>query len=181
MRTVFEFSPTDIDCDSYDFKYQPELTEVLDGIDTDFNQDIINQIVLWKVNRYAPIDVETLKLINRISKKETEIDTALLGDIFLRLLHTSQKGIRLAMASAILRFKNPKVYQIIDQRAYRFLFGKELKYDLKDINMQICLYTDYLDKMKDACKLYNVEFENADRVFYAMDKEFNKELKLKGF
>ncbi|MEI6556178.1 MAG: hypothetical protein WCL70_11360 [Paludibacter sp.] len=181
MQTIFDFTPIDIDCNSYDYKYQPELTEVLDGIDTDFNQDIINQIVLWKVNRYASIDVETMKLINRISKKDTEIDTALLGDIFLRLLHTSQKGIRLAMASAILRFKNPKVYQIIDQRVYRFLFGKELKYDLKDINMQICLYTDYLSKLKEACKLFSVDFENADRVFYAMDKKINKEINLNGF
>ncbi|MDO9154127.1 MAG: hypothetical protein Q7U47_10575 [Paludibacter sp.] len=181
MQTIFEFSLTDIDCNSYDYKYQPEQTEALDLIDTDFNQEIINQIVLWKVNRYAPIDVETMKLINRISKKDTEIDIALLGEIFLHLLHYSQKGIRLAMVSTILRFKNPKVYQIIDQRVYRFLFGKELKYDLKDINMQICLYTDYLDKMKEACQLYNVEFENADRVFFAMDKKFNKDIKLNGY
>lgn len=181
METIFDFIPADIDCNSFVYKYQPELTEVLDEIETDFNQDIINQIVLWKVNRYAPIDVETMKLINRISKKDTEIDIALLGAIFIRILHSDQKGIRLAMASTILRFKNPKVYQIIDQRVYRFLFGKVLKYDLKDINMQICLYTDYLNRMKEACKQYNVEFENADRVFYEMDKKFNKDIKLNGY
>lgn len=181
MQTIFDFSLTDIDYNFSDYKYQPELTEILDGIDTDFNQDIINQIVLWKVNRYAPIDVETMKLINRISKKDTEIDIALLGEILLRLLHSDQKGIRLAMASAILRFKNPKIFQIIDQRAYRFVCGKELKYDLKDKNSQICLYTDYLSKLKEACKLYNVDFENADRVFYAMDKKNNKEINLNGY
>ena len=181
MQTIFELSPNEIDCNSYDYKYQPALTQALDQIDSDFDQDIINKIVLWKVNRYAPIDIETMKVINRISKNDTEIDSALLDDIFLRLLNKEQKGIRLPMLSAILRFKNPNVYQVIDQRAYRFVCGKELIYDLKDINMQICLYLDYLDKMKEACKLYNVEFKNADRVFYTMDKKYNKDIKLKGY
>jgi len=47
--------------------------------------------------------------------------------------------------------------------------------------MQICIYTDYLDRMKEACKQYNVEFENADRVFYEMDKKVNKDIKLNGY
>lgn len=42
-------------------------------------------------------------------------------EILRKLLMTP--GIRLPMASTILRFKNPNVYQIIDQRAYRFLTG----------------------------------------------------------
>ena len=34
------------------------------------------------------------------------------------------KGIDLAMASTILRFRNPNVFQIIDKRAYRAVYGK---------------------------------------------------------
>jgi hypothetical protein len=36
------------------YKYQPELTGRLDRVgDLDFTQELINEIVLWKVNRYA--------------------------------------------------------------------------------------------------------------------------------
>ncbi len=44
-------------------KYQFELTTVLDNLTTDFNQETINQIVLWKVNRYAEIPANTLEKI----------------------------------------------------------------------------------------------------------------------
>ena len=89
----------------------------------------INEIILWKVNRYAAIDTETLKLINQIKKEDTQLNTELTCAILLRLLGKYQKGVRLAMASTILRFKNPKVYQIIDQRVYRFIYKEQiLKY-----------------------------------------------------
>lgn len=35
------------------YKYQEELTPKLDELEADFNQEIINEIALWKVNRYV--------------------------------------------------------------------------------------------------------------------------------
>lgn len=36
------------------YQYQPKLTKYLDGLDAQpFGQGIVNEIVLWKVNRYA--------------------------------------------------------------------------------------------------------------------------------
>lgn len=181
MLTIYDISPTADDLQNSLYNYQTSLTSKLDELNADFNQETINEIVLWKLNRYAAIDNETLSLINQIKKGDTEINPELTGSIFLRLLGREQKGIRLAIASTILRFKNPKVYQIIDQRAYRFLYGKELKYSDNDINEQICLYLDYLQKLKDVCREHNIDFETADRVLYTMDKIYNPDEKLVGY
>ena len=106
---------------------------------------------------------------------------SLTGDILISLLSKNQKGVRLAMASTILRFRNPKVYQIIDQRVYRIIYGKELKYPESNIDLQIKIYLDYLDKLKEVCAKYSIKFEEADRILYKMDKEYNRDMKLKGY
>lgn len=46
----------------YDYEYQSELTNKLDFINSDFSQEIINEIVLWKINRYAKLSSETIEL-----------------------------------------------------------------------------------------------------------------------
>jgi thermostable 8-oxoguanine DNA glycosylase len=181
MRTIYDIRPSKEDLENTLYNYQLSLTSKLDSLDADFNQEIINEIVLWKINRYAAIDQETFALINQIKKSDTEIKHDLVGSIFLKLLGRDQKGIRLAIASTILRFKNPKVYQIIDQRVYRFLYGKELNYSVNDINEQICLYLDYLEKLKEVCRDCNIDFEIADRVLYTMDKIYNPDEKLTGY
>ena len=137
-------------------------------MNTDFDQNIINEIVLWKVNRYVSLETETIELINRI-KNDAQLNEELTRNILLKLLKT--KGVRLAMASTILRFRNPKVYQIIDQRVYRLIYGDELKYPLNDFYKQIDIYLDYLQKLKEASKAHNIAFEVADRVLYTMDKK----------
>ena len=40
----------------------------------DFSQEKLNEIVLWKVNRYAEFDESLIELINSIDKDETKID-----------------------------------------------------------------------------------------------------------
>ena len=160
------------------YKYQKELTPKLDVLEADFNQEIINEIVLWKVNRYALIDEETLRLLNKIKKTDTELDEDLTKQILERLLEKDQKGIQLAMASTILRFKNPKIYQIIDQRVYRFIYGNEMEYSTS-IDKQIKRYLEYLELLTIKCDLYKIPFEEADRVFYEADKEFNKDIPIK--
>ncbi len=38
------------------YSYQPQLTKELDDIgDASFDQALVNEIILWKVNRYARI------------------------------------------------------------------------------------------------------------------------------
>ena len=155
--TIFELNPTREELQLDDWKYQPELTEKLDNIEDDFDQAIINEIVLWKVNRYANLSHNSLQLLNKINKDATTLDHSLTTDVLLELL--TQKGVRLAMASTILRFKNPNIYQIIDQRAFRFLTGKTLEYPERDLNQQINFYIEYLEKLNEACRTLKMNFK----------------------
>ena len=168
-----------IDCKIEDYKYQTLITPELDNLDGDFDQNIINEIVLWKVNRYALIESETLKLLNRIKKEDKVLDKELTREILFELLGKGHKGIRLAMASTILRFKNPNIYQIMDQRVYRFIFGKDLKYSLTNIEEQVELYFEYLEKLKEVCEKNKIDFREADIILYMMDKKHNDGKKLK--
>ena len=59
----FRFQKSD-----YEFDYQKNLTQKLDNNKSDFTQDTLNEIVLWKVNRYAQLDKELINLINSIDK-----------------------------------------------------------------------------------------------------------------
>ena len=181
MKTIFEITPNENDLDISSFKYQEDLTKKLDKINSDFNQEILNEIILWKVNRYAQFNQETIDLINKINPKDEIINSSLTGEILMNLLGKEQKGVRLAMASTILRFRNPKIYQIIDQRVYRFIYGKELKYSESNLNLQIETYLSYLDKLKEVCLNYNIKFEDADRILYKMDKDYNKDINLNGY
>lgn len=181
MLTIYDIQPTLENLGNSTYSYQADLTSKLDSLDADFNQAIINEIVLWKVNRYAEIDSYTLKLINQIKKNDTHFDLELTCSILMHLLGKEQKGVRLAMASTILRFKNPNVYQIIDQRVYRFLYGEELKYSDTNINEQINIYLDYLQKLKAVCIEFNLDFKTADRILYSMDKIYNVDENLKGY
>ena len=70
-----------------------------------FNQSMINKIVLFKVNRYAEIPDHILDELNKISSKGRVIDKELTRSVLHKLL--MQKGIRMAMASTILRFSIP--------------------------------------------------------------------------
>ncbi len=175
IKTIKTFS--EVDSQIEDYSYQDLLTPKLDGLKGDFNQEIINEIVLWKVNRYAKMESKTLELLNKITKEDKVLDKELLRNILIQLL--GQKGIRLAMASTILRFKNPNLYQIIDQRVYRFIYGKELKYSLSNIEEQINVYLEYLEKLKSDCEEKDIPFSEADRILYMMDKKHNSGKKLK--
>ena len=84
----------------------------------------MNEIVLWKVNRYAEFDESLIELINSIDKDETKIDIDKTKQILKGLLKTN--GVQLAMASTILRYRNPNIYQIIDQRVYRVIYENQI-------------------------------------------------------
>ena len=166
--------------EDYDFNYQKKLTEQLDLLSTEFDQNIINQIVLWKVNRYVDVPSELLDKLNLIKKDDTVLDEQLTISILTLMLQT--RGIQLPMASTILRFKNRHIYQIIDQRVFRILYSKSLNVTYSNtensINKSINLYFTYLNDLKRISKKYNIRFEEIDRVLYKADKRLNKKEKL---
>ena len=159
--------------DSTPNNYQPELTTKLDALSGDFDQAILNEIVLWKVNRYVGLGESIFQLINELPTHFDEEKTIAVLKVLLE-----QPGIRLPMASTILRFKNPDIYQIIDQRVYRLLYGESLK-NSTNIEKQINLYLDYLSELKAVCKAKSIPFAHSDRILYNVDKRINKAVKLK--
>ena len=64
METINSVSHIKIQIE--DYSYQDLLTPKLDSLKSDFDQEIINEIVLWKVNRYAQIKPEALDLLNEL-------------------------------------------------------------------------------------------------------------------
>ena len=165
------------------FDYQKELTKKLDKTKSQFNQELLNEIVLWKVNRYALFNSTLINEINTISSWKV-LNEEKTHEILTSLLKT--KGVQLAMASTILRFRNPNIFQIIDQRAYRVIEGSPLKLSQINetsrdttINKQIKIYIDYLKKIKKECKKLDIDFDDADRVLYIIDKNINKSVKIK--
>lgn len=162
-----------------EFEFQPELTVKLDTLTGPFNQQIINEIVLWKINRYAELSEHSLSLLNRVSSDDKTIDENLTKEILKNLL--GERGIRLPMASTILRFKNPNIYQIIDQRVFRIINGIEYRssYSENRIDKEIELYLGYLRKLREVSEKHKIDFSKADRVLYNADKDLNKEIKIK--
>ena len=103
-KTVYDKDFKILDND-YEFDYQLELTKKLDSDITDFSQNRLNEILLWKVNRYARFDDGLIGEINSIGPYEEQMDLEKTKRILKMLLKTN--GVQLAMASSILRFRNP--------------------------------------------------------------------------
>lgn len=182
-KTVFDKDFRILDSD-FAFDYQSELTKKLDSDSTDFDQNRLNEIVLWKVNRYAEFDNKLIHELNGISPHQQQMDLEKTKQILKMLLRT--KGVQLAMASTILRFRNPKIYQIIDQRVYRIIYnGQELILSNylsdKNIDNQIELYLKYLVDLKQVCLDLKIDFEKADRVLFMADRRVNKKHKLRNY
>ena len=158
------------------YSFQPVLTKKLDSNNQDFDQQTINEIVLWKVNRYAELTEQCLDIINQIKETSSQIDEELTKEILVHLLNT--KGIRLPMASTILRFKAPKLYQIFDQRVYRYLYG-ENQSNSTIIEKQINVYLKYLKDLRIKCETLNIDFQFSDRILYQADKIQNASIPIK--
>jgi hypothetical protein len=182
-KTVFDSDFQLVQAD-LEFDYQKDLTAKLDKTTTAFDQEIINEIVLWKVNRYADIDDDTLKLLNDIDRNATKLDIEKTRIVLKTLIQ--KKGIQLPMASTILRFKNKNIYQIIDQRVYRIIYkDKKLKLKThpndKNLNDQIDLYVQYLKDLSKVCKELNIPFDKSDRILFMADKRINKDIPLDNY
>lgn len=157
-----------------DFDYQKKLTSKLDYIDSDFNQEIVNEIVLWKVNRYAELSNELISKINQIKKTDLKVNETLTREILFELLNT--KGVKLPMASTILRFRNPRIFQIIDQRVYRIIYDEKLKLPYnRHLPEQIDLYLKYLTDLRIVADKLKIPFELSDRILFMADRRLNKD------
>jgi hypothetical protein len=149
-----------------------------------FDQEIINEIILWKVNRYANVDNDTLKLLNDIGTTSTVLDIEKTRKILKMLIQ--KKGIQLPMASTMLRFKNKNIYQIIDQRVYRIIYkDKKLKLKThlndKNLNDQVDLYIQYLKDLTEVCEKLEIRFDESDRILFMADKRINKDIPLDNY
>ncbi|WP_164674105.1 hypothetical protein [Maribacter litoralis] len=182
-KTVFDKDFKILDSDN-EFDYQTELTKKLDSDSSDFDQNKLNEIVLWKVNRYAEFNDKLIYELNSLNPNDRQIDLEKTKRILKMLLKT--KGVQLAMASTILRFRNPKIYQIIDQRVYRIIYdGQELNLSSylsdKNIDNQIELYLKYLTDLKQVCSDFKIDFTKADRILFMADRRVNKKHKLRNY
>lgn len=157
------------------YKFQPALTKRLDNLENaSIDQSLINEIVLWKVNRYVCLGDENIEQLKELKglkagehKKGNEILKALL-DV---------NGVDLPMASTILRFINPKVFQIIDRHAYRAVYGKKYPlYQATQTERKISLYFDYIFDLMELCKSKGLAFTTIDRLLYIFDKKKNGKL-----
>lgn len=175
LKQEIKTIPTSFDHDKYleEYNYLDHLTSELDKLTCNFDQSILDKIVLWKVNRYAEFDQTTIQKLNNLPVDI--IDDKYTEDLLLEMLET--KGVKIAMASTILRFKNPKLFQIIDKRVYRILYGFPLK-NTAVHDKAIKMYLQYLKDLKKICNKQEISFEMADRVFYMLDKDLNNEIKL---
>jgi thermostable 8-oxoguanine DNA glycosylase len=157
------------------YKYQQDLTHKMDNMENkDFSQTIINEIVLWKVNRYVELNEQVLAELNSMSsflpgahRKAESILNKLLGI----------KGVDLPMASTLLRFRNPRVFQIIDRHAYRAVYGNDYPlHSATDTIKKIHVYFEYLDKLVELATIKKIDYQILDRVLYIFDKEKNGKL-----
>jgi len=173
----------DLEPNDWNYDYLPQITPMLDSYDGDFDQVIVNKIVLWKVNRYPIIDDAILKELNGIKKTDESISPVVIKALLLKLLGCH--GIQLPMASTILRFKNPKLFQIIDQRVYRVIYGKKMKlpgsYNINNREKLADLYLQYLEDLRNKCEELSIPFEKADRIFWVADKRINKDKPLDNY
>jgi hypothetical protein len=90
------------------------------------------------------------------------------------------------MASTILRYRNPNIYQIIDQRVFRVIYKNQtLELNTypseKNLNFQIDLYIKYLYDLRNICVDLKIPFDKSDRILFMADKRINEKEKLKNY
>jgi hypothetical protein len=143
-----------------------------------FTQQRINEIVLWKHNRYVAASGEVLKGLNaaRTLQPGKHRDARDLLRLLLKL-----RSCDLAVASTLLRFANPAVFQIMDRHAYRAVYGTDYPFipsahSKKKTEEKIETYFRYLDDVRELCETKKLQFHNADRVLYVFDRHFNGSL-----
>ncbi|PID75533.1 MAG: hypothetical protein CSB23_03050 [Deltaproteobacteria bacterium] len=155
------------------YNYHLKLTENLDNLKSDkFDFESLYKIVLWKLNRFPYIEQDLINRLKNVSTVQPQHHEEC-GDLIKDLLKTP--GIALPISSTILRFLNPRTFQIIDDRTYRILFPGKTKYPSKGkkvtdsyLKKSVEIYFKYLDKIHEISS-EKLPFEYADRILYLLD------------
>lgn len=156
-----------------DYRYQLSLTRKLDGLTaaTAFDQGVVNEIVLWRLNRYSPLQPQALQALNSLVGIAYQAHRQAAETLLLLL---QQPGIDLSMASALMRFRNPQAFQVIDRRAYRALSGHHFPlFATSGLQKKADLYFSYLDDLVAFSAARGIAFKDLDRILYVFDKEEN--------
>lgn len=158
-----------------DYNYQPQLTIDLDSLGSEsFTQETIDKVVLWKVNRYVHMSADVLASLDSLQALPRGSHRRAI-DVLEHLLKIH--GVDLPMASTILPFRNPSVFQIIDKHACRAVYGRKYPfYPTTPSAWKVDGYLDYLDRLVDLCDVKGLHFETVDRLLYEFDKEKNGKL-----
>lgn len=180
----------------FDSRY-PSDQEIIDKIEEakqskiDSYDAIINEIVLWKLNRQVEIEKDLIEEIKDLTKlfpspflrqhfKEESNEWKRIREVLLKLLDkTETTGVKIAMASTILKMFYPEVFPIIDRRAYHCMSvykGKTKDLELKEHwKAETCIevYRNYINDCYDY--FVNVmegegAFKQVDQVLYQIDK-----------
>lgn len=167
-KGIWGNDPTSV-LESYD--YYPDLTARLDTLRaTDFDREDLYEIVLWKLGRFPGVEPDLVTELRGVASFKTHNDAREILDRLLR-----SPGIALPMASTILRFLAPNVFQIIDDRVYRVLFPKKSKFPPKPapitdhyVETSTRIYFEYLDELHRVASK-NLPFKFADRILYQLD------------
>lgn len=159
-----------------DYKYDSDSVIINRIAKNDFTDetesaDIINSIVLWKINRQVDIKHDLIQEIKELSKNlksYKDFSNYKIGvrDRFNDLLGC--KGVRAAMASTILKMFMPEALPIIDKRAYREIYREDMPDKISGDK-----YVDYVEKV---ITQYNkisgiIEFSDMDKLLYQYDKD----------
>lgn len=166
---------------------QKEKIELLDeNSSIEVVKPLINEIVLWKLNRMVEVDDELIKSLLKI-RRITDIEFFLnsndlrdeLKDTMKKLMDS--KGIRIAMASTILHFFNPKIFPIIDKRAYFAINNCLMPERINNKNNGPDEYLLYIEKcykwfLLKSKNEKDLKFENIDKVLYQHDKDSGRKL-----
>jgi hypothetical protein len=168
------------------YRYQPRLTEKLDRL-TSLDEHALNEIVLWKLNRYVQLDSMMFDELNGLRRGTLkDCDRRIAQDLLGRLITVS--GVKLPMASTILRFLNCDCFAIFDWRAYEVVFPAEKRLSVphgklseRQVNSQCDLYFRYLDAVIAKWKQLNqakidLLFCDMDRLLYQLSKEVDKQV-----
>lgn len=156
-----------------EYTYQPELTARLDRLQPeDLTTEVFYEIVLWKLSRFPQLSTDLLTEIKEVAKLEPKEHRKATKQL-RALLRTP--GVALPMASTVLRFLNPNVFQIIDDRVYRIIHPGKAKYPIKPLKLNEkylttseSIYFAYLDALHEqACE--QLPFKDADRILYQLD------------
>ena len=144
------------------------------------DQDILRKVALWKLGRILKVDQDIIDSLDKV--KEWSRDNFFSGkhkdefsDTLVKLLGST--GVGLPMASTFLRFRNPEVFQIVDRRAYRAVFGE--KYKEPPTEKATNYYLNYLQKLIEVnSKFPEVEYSDLDKILYQWDIINNRGIKL---